>query len=110
MVRTTFFAPDEVSALSKAEKDAAAAGKLLVECASASGVGHFAVNTAGDETRTGTSTEVVVGATESAAVVEAKVGKAAVETGTGTSTEVGIEAAECAAVVESAVGTAAVKT
>ena len=73
-------------------------------------MGHFAVNTAGDKTRTGTSTEVVVGASESAAVVEAKVDKAVVEMGMGTSREVDIGAAESTAVMESVVGTAAVKT
>lgn len=62
MVRITFFPPDEVPTLSKADKDAATAGKLLVEGASASAswAGHSVVNTDADETRTGSSREVVV--------------------------------------------------
>jgi hypothetical protein len=95
--------------LSKADEDAAAAGKLLVEGTSGSGVGHSVVCTAVVETGTRTSREVGIGAAESlaAAVVEAAVGTAAVETGT--SREVGIGTAESAA-VEAAVGTSAVET
>ena len=47
LVQTTFFLPDEVSTLSKADKNAAPAGKLLVE---------------------GTSREVAIGAAESGVI------------------------------------------
>jgi len=112
MVRTTFFAPDETSTLSRAEKDAATARKPLVESAfaSASGVGHPVVGTAAVEAGTGTSREVGIGAADSAAGLEAAVGAAAVEAGTGTSREVGIGAADLAAGMEAAVGAAAVGT
>jgi len=109
MVRTPFFEPDEASTLSKADKDATAAGKLLVEGASASGVGHSVVGTAADEAGTGASTqrEVGIGAAESAVVVEVKVGTTAAKTRTGTSREVDIGAAELAADMEAEVGAAA---
>ena len=64
LVRTTFFLPDKVSTLSKADENAATAGKLLVEGTSAPGVGHSIAGAAAVETG-GTSREVAVGATES---------------------------------------------
>ena len=67
LVRTTFFLPDEVSTSSKADKNAAAAGKLLVEGTSASGVGHSISGAAVVETG-GTSREVAIGATESGVI------------------------------------------
>ena len=142
MVRTTLFASDEVSTSSKVDNGAVTAGKLLVKGASASSlrVGYSVVKTAVQETRTGTSREVVIGTAELAAVVKSAVGTAVVEAGigasrevsigaaesesaaivevkvgkaaveTGTGTSGGIEVVECAAVVESAIGTAAVET
>jgi hypothetical protein len=105
---STFFAADEASTLFKADMDTAAAGKLLVEGASESGViGHSVVGTTA--VATGTSGEVGIQAAESAAVVEAKVGTATVKTGTGTSIEVRIWTAELAAAVEAELGAAAVE-
>ena len=67
LVQTTFFLPDKVSTSSKADENAAAAGKLLVEGTSAPGVGHSIAGAAAVETG-GTSREVAVGAAESGVI------------------------------------------
>ena len=67
LVWTTFFLPDEVSTSSKADANAAAAGKLLVKGTSAPGGGHSLAGAAVVETG-GASREVAIGAAESGVI------------------------------------------